>query len=153
MKEIKAFFVAAFAVLSSWLGILAVPFLVLVGLNVTDYITGLAASKYRGQKISSYKGLRGIIKKICMWLLVAVGGVLDWLLMYAGETVGIDIKFKFMIACVVAIWLICNEIISILENVKDIGAPLPSWLMKITQNIKSQVDNKVGEDSKAEITE
>lgn len=153
MKEIKAFFVAAFAVLSSWLGILAVPFLVLVGLNVTDYITGLAASKYRGQPISSYKGLRGIIKKICMWLLVAVGGVLDWLLMYAGETVGIDIKFKFMIACVVAIWLICNEIISILENIKDIGAPLPSWLMKITQNIKSQVDNKVSEDSKAEISE
>lgn len=153
MKEIKAVFVAAFAVLSSWLGILAVPVLVLVGLNLIDYITGLAASRYRGQKLSSYKGLRGIIKKICTWLLVAIGGVLDWLLMYAGETVGIDVEFRFVTACVVTIWLICNEIISILENIKDIGAPLPPWLMKIAQNIKSQVDNEVGEDSKAEISE
>ena len=143
MKEIKLFFVAIFATLSSWLGILAIPMLVLVGLNVTDYITGIVASKYRGQKITSYKGFRGIAKKVCMWLLVVVGGVLDWLIMYAGDTIGIDIKFKFVIACVVAVWLICNELISILENIKDIGAPLPGWLIKITKNIKTQVDNKM----------
>ena len=143
MKEIKLFFVAIFATLSSWLGILAIPILVLVGLNVTDYITGIVASKYRGQKITSYKGFRGIAKKVCMWLLVAIGGVLDWLIMYAGDTIGIDFKFKFVIACVVAVWLICNELISILENIKDIGAPLPGWLIKITKNIKTQVDNKM----------
>lgn len=153
MKEIKAVFVAIIATLSSWLGILFIPLVVLIGLNITDYITGIVASKYRGQAISSYIGFRGIAKKICMWLLVAVGGVLDWLILYAGSTVGINIKFKFMIACVVAIWLICNEIISVLENIKDIGAPLPSWLLKITQNIKSQVDKKADEEPKEEITD
>lgn len=146
MKEIKAFFVVIFATLSAWLGILAIPMLVLVGLNITDYITGICASKYRGQQITSYKGFRGIAKKVCMWLLVAIGGVLDWLIMYAGDTIGIDIKFKFVIACVVAVWLICNELISILENIKDIGAPLPAWLIKITKNIKTQVDKKMEQD-------
>lgn len=150
MKEFKAIFIAVLTAISSWLGILAIPIIVLVGLNITDYITGIVASKYRGQAISSYVGFRGIAKKICMWLLVAVGGVVDWLILYAGGTIGIDIKFKFVVACVVAIWLIANEIISILENIKDIGAPLPSWLLKITTNIKSQVDKKMDEGEKTE---
>lgn len=148
MKEVKAIIIAVLTAISSWFGILAIPIFVLVALNVTDYITGLTASKYRGQAISSYVGFRGIAKKVCMWLLVGLGGVIDWLIMYAGKTIGIDIKFKFVVACVVAIWLICNELISILENIKDIGAPLPDWLVKITSNIKSQVDTKMNIDNK-----
>lgn len=151
MKEIKAFFVMIFSAISAWFGVIAIPMFILIALNITDYITGIVAGPYRGQQITSYKGLRGIAKKVCMWLLVAIGGIVDWLIMYAGDTIGIDIKFKFVIACVVAIWLICNELISILENIKDIGAPLPSWLIKITKNIKSQVDKKA--ESKEEISE
>ena len=143
MKNLKTIFVAVLATISSWFGVLAIPIIVLICLNITDYITGIVAGPFRGQQISSYKGFRGIAKKVCMWLLIAVGGVIDWLLIYAGQTVGIDIKFKYAIASVVAIWLICNELISILENIKDIGVPMPGWLLKITTNIKSQVDNKV----------
>lgn len=151
MKEIKAFFVMIFSAISAWFGVIAIPMFILIALNIADYITGLVASKYRCQQITSYKGFRGIAKKVCMWLLVAIGGVVDWLIMYAGDTIGIDIKFKFVIACVVAAWLICNELISILENIKDIGTPLPTWLVKITKNIKSQVEEKA--ESKEEISE
>ena len=147
MKEIKAFFVLVFGALSSWFGVLAIPMLILIALNITDYITGICASKYRGQQISSYIGFRGIAKKVCMWLLVAVGGVIDWLLIYAGGAVGIDIKFNYAVASIVCVWVICNEIISILENIKDIGVLMPDWLIKITMNIKTQVDLKV-DDSK-----
>lgn len=45
-------------------------------------------------------------------------------------------------ACVVAIWLICNEIISILENINDIGVTLPPFLQPIVSNLKSQVEKK-----------
>ena len=45
----------------------------MVSCNVIDYITGLMASDRRGKEITSYKGLRGIRKKVCMWLLVVVG--------------------------------------------------------------------------------
>ena len=75
----KIGFTALLSALFAWLGIVAVPFLLLVLLQLIDYGTGLAAAKYRSEKISSYKSFRGIVKKICMWLLVVVGGVMDWL--------------------------------------------------------------------------
>lgn len=133
--------------LTSIFGALAVPILLMVACNIIDYGTGLAAAKYRDQHINSYKGLRGIIKKVSMWLLVAVGAVLDQLLLYASETVGFKMPFSFLVAGVVAIWIICNEIISILENMKDIGVPIPGFLLPLTKNIKSHVSTIAGETS------
>lgn len=43
-----------------------------------------------------------------------------------------------------ALWIICNEIISILENVKDMGVNTPGFLEPLVRNIKSQVE-KMGE--------
>lgn len=142
LNKIKAGFITFFSALAGWLGILAIPVFALVLCNVTDYFTGLVAAKYRNEELSSYKGFRGIAKKICMWLLVAVGALIDWLIIYAGNTVGITIPVSFLIACIVAIWLIANEIISILENMVDIGAPIPPFLMPLVKNIKKQVEDK-----------
>ena len=142
MKKIKEIFIAAGTLLSSWLGILYVPVLILVCCNVIDYATGLVAAKYREESVNSYKSIKGIAKKICMWLLVAVGAMLDWLLNFAADSAGITIALHFVIASVAAVLLIANEIISILENINDIGAPLPPFLMKIAANIKSQTEDK-----------
>jgi len=142
MNKVKAIFIAFFTALAGWLGILAIPVLILVLCNLIDYVTGLVASKYRNQKVNSYKSFRGIVKKICMWLLVAVGALFDWLIIYAGETVGVSIPVAFLIACVVAIWLITNEFISILENMKDIGVPIPPFLQPLVKNVQKQVEEK-----------
>lgn len=142
MENVKKWFIGIGTLLSSWLGILYVPMLVLILCNIIDYGTGLCAAKYRDETIKSYKSIRGIAKKVCMWLLVAVGAMLDWLLQYTASTVGIVIGLNFIVASIVAVWLIANEIISILENVRDIGAPLPPFLMKIASNIKSQAEKK-----------
>lgn len=77
-----------------------------------------------------------------MWLLIIVGAIVDELIKYAIAQMGVNIPFTFVVACAVAIWLICNELISILENLKDIGVPLPDFLMKLTKNIKSQIESK-----------
>ena len=77
-----------------------------------------------------------------MWLLVAVGALFDWLIIYAGETVGVSIPVAFLIACVVAIWLITNEFISILENMKDIGVPIPPFLQPLFNSVQKQVEDK-----------
>lgn len=142
MDKIKAVFIAIFTALSAWLGVLAMPVLLLVAVNIIDYGTGLAAAKYRGQKISSYKGFKGIAKKICMWLLVVVGAIIDGLITYAVAQTGYTLPFGYGVACLVAVWLICNEIISILENMSDIGVALPPFLLKIVTNLKSQVESK-----------
>ena len=142
INTLKGTVTAVFSFLSSFLGILALPVCLMVACNVIDYITGLVAAKYREENINSYKGLRGIIKKVCMWLLVVVGAVVDSLLAYSAETVGITLPFTFLVACVVAIWIICNEIISILENIGDIGVDLPPFLEGLVRGIKQQVEEK-----------
>lgn len=138
---IKAIFTAIFAFLSSLLGALAVPVILMVACNVIDYITGLMASPFRKEDINSYKSIRGIMKKVSMWLLVVVGAIIDQLIIYAADTVGFQAPFTFLVACVVAIWIICNELISILENIKDMGVKIPAFLHPLVEKIKTQVED------------
>lgn len=147
---IKAIFTAVFAFISALLGVLAVPVILLVTCNLIDYATGLMASKYRSQDINSYKSIRGIFKKVSMWLLVVVGAIIDELLLYAATTIGKPMPVTFLIACVVAMWLICNEIISILENIQDMGVNIPAFLQPLVKHIRSQVEERINIDEKDE---
>ena len=116
--------------------------MILVCCNIIDYATGLCAAKYRSETVNSYKSVKGIAKKICMWLLVAVGAMLDILLSYAADTVGISVGINYVVASAAAVWLTANEIISILENIRDIGAPLPPFILKIAENIRAKSEKK-----------
>lgn len=144
LTEVKITFTAIGALLSSVLGILYIPVLLMVVCNLIDYVTGLVASVYRGEKVSSYIGLRGIIKKVCLWLLVVVGAIMDTLIKYAADMVGIIPPIHFLVACVVCVWIICNELISILENMVDIGVKIPPFLLPLVQLIRDQAE-KAGE--------
>lgn len=144
LNEVKVLIVAGFGALTSFLGVLAIPVYILVSSNIIDYFTALFATDKRGQSISSSVGIKGIVKKICMWLLIIVGVLLDQLLLYACGTLGIALPFNYLIACIVALWLCANEIISILENISDIlGDDMPSFLLPLVKNIRSQVEEKI----------
>lgn len=142
MYKVKVAVVTAISALMSWMGILAVPVFLMVGCNVIDYITGLLAVPYRTEPVSSYKGIRGIIKKVCQWLLVLVGAWIDILINYAIECAGIEFTLPFVVATIVAVWLVVNEIISILENMLDIGVHMPPFLLPIVKYIRKQVEDK-----------
>ena len=75
-----------------------------------------------------------------MWILIVVGAVVDKLLMYTATTLGFTWSITYMVAAFVAVWLICNELISILENLKDIGVPMPAFLMPIVKNIAKKTE-------------
>ena len=139
MNKFKTIFTTIFSAITSWLGILAIPVFVTVACNVIDYITGLIASKYRNEAINSYKSFRGIAKKVSMWLLIVVGALVDQLIHYASSTIGIKLPFNFLIACIVAVWISCSEMISILENIKDIGVKLPPFLQPLVENVKNDI--------------
>ncbi|MCI8660176.1 MAG: phage holin family protein [Lachnospiraceae bacterium] len=142
MQKIKAVFIAIWSFLFSWLGILALPVVLLVFGNVADYITGILASQYREEQVSSYKGIRGIYKKVGMWILIFVGWMMDMLMNYTVQYVGLSISLPYIIATVVAVWLICNEIISILENLIDMDVEIPPFLIPLARMIKGQVEDK-----------
>lgn len=142
INTIKTIVTWVAALLSALLGTLYIPVLLMILCNIIDYVTGLMAAKNRPDGgISSYRSIKGIKKKVSMWLLVVVGAILDQLLLYASQTIGVKIPVTFLIACVVAIWIVCNEIISILENMIDIGIQMPSFLLPLVKNIKSQTEH------------
>lgn len=142
---IKAIVAAGLAFVTSLLGVMSVPVILLVASNVIDYATGLFACKRRKKKISSNIGILGIFKKVAMWLMVIVGMMVDEMLMYASSSIWKEWPFKFVVGCAVAIWLICNEIISILENIQDIGVNIPPFLKPIVKRIRSQVEEEMEE--------
>ena len=142
VNNAKIMIIAIGSAISSLLGVLAFPCWLMVISNLFDYATGLIASKFRNQDINSYRSIRGIFKKVAMWALVAVGAILEEIIKYSTAQIGVDVKIQFLIASIVSIWITCNEVISILENIQDIGVPIPKFLKPLVKNIRSQVESK-----------
>lgn len=150
MEKVKIAVVGFFAVVTSWLGTLAIPVYILVACNVIDYITGITAACVKKEQVSSYKGILGIAKKVFMYLLVLVGVFVDLMLQYMFKNLNIPISLPFVVGCIVACWLVLNEMLSILENLNEIGVPMPPFLMPLVERIRGTVEKK-GEDIKDNI--
>jgi toxin secretion/phage lysis holin len=97
---------------------------------VIDYITGLMAAIVEC-KLSSEIGFRGIFKKVLIFLIVAVGNIIDNNLIGTGSAVRTATIFFY----------ISNEGISIIENSIIIGLPIPEKL----KNVLEQLHNKEGD--------
>ena len=78
-------------------------------------------------------------------MIVAVGMVIDWIIQAGVDKLHLDFKLEFLFALIVIIWLILNELISILENVAEIGVPVPKWLTKLILKLKDQAEETIGE--------
>ena len=85
IDKIKYTFITVFTAINSFLGSLATPFYILVLTNILDYLTGIGAAVYRGERVSSETGFHGIAKKVCMWLLVLVGYIVDYIIISMGK--------------------------------------------------------------------
>ena len=146
-KSLQAVFSASIAALTSYLGIVAVPVTVLVFAMIIDYITGMI-SAWHGSELSSKKGIFGIIKKTSYLALVCVGMGVDWLIYI--KQVGIDLDYTIFFGLLVTIWLIINELISILENLGSIGVPLPKFLFAVIKRLKNHTECVVESEDKNE---
>lgn len=143
LKLIKGLVITLGSALAATLGALVLPLLLMIVCNVMDWVSGLLAAPHRGQKISSDLAREGMVRKIGLWLLVVVGVIIDQLLLYLTGTFNIDVHVKFLVACVVTIWIICNELLSILENLNDIGVLVPKFLRPIIKHIRSQAEEMI----------
>ncbi len=137
---LKVTVAAVSAAVLSYFGMLAVPVLVLLIAMVIDYVTGMIKA-YMQAQLCSKTGVKGILKKLCYMAMVAVGAVVDYLLQSAFVQAGIDLHIDMFCGLLVAIWLIINELISILENLAVIGVPGFPKLSKLLQRLKTVVEN------------
>lgn len=141
INPIIAVLAAALGVASSYLVQLIVPLIVLVIAMLADYGTGMVKAWNAGT-LCSRTGIRGILKKVGYLVIVAVAMGADYLLRYGLSQVGVHINIEFLIAAIVIVWLIINELISILENVAAIGAPVPEFLLKLIRKLKNVTEKQ-----------
>lgn len=100
----------------------------LVMLMVLDYVTGVIKAVY-GKKLSSEIGFKGLLKKITILIIVALGNVIEAFI--GGGTAIREIVIMFYIA---------NEGISILENAVVILPNMPEGLKKILLQLRGDDD-------------
>lgn len=141
LKEwiVKAGLSTALAGLAVYFHQLLLPLAMLLLVMICDYVTGLLAA-YTAGDLSSRTGILGIMKKCCYFFAVVVGGGIDWLLQTALAQIGVSVEQSFTIAVLVLVWLVINELLSILENLAEIGVPLPGFLHTLIQHLKSKVE-------------
>lgn len=93
-----------------------------------DYLTGVASAIYN-KKLSSAIGFKGIIKKFCYLLIVALSVVIDNLTGQSG-----------VIRTLVIYFLVSNDGISIIENMAELNIKLPSKLIEVLEQLKKKGD-------------
>lgn len=99
--------------------------LALILFMVVEYLTQILVA-ILNKKISSEIGFCGIAKKVSIFFLVAVGNVIDVLIIQNGRIIRTAVIFFYL----------SNEGITILENVAILGLPIPQKLKDILEQLK-----------------
>jgi len=111
-------------------------FIVLLIVMGLDYVTGVCKAIYK-KNLNSFIGIKGIIKKFGIILIVVLSVLLDKL---TGNTNAIKL--------LVIYFFVANESISILENWGSMGLPLPKKLYSILENLKEEGSDTDGVETK-----
>lgn len=138
---IQAIISAALAAFASYLGALAVPIIVLMVMMIIDYLSGMSAAWSEGM-LSSKAGAKGIVKKVGYMALIVVAMGVDYLIYSGIAAANINVGYNMWFGLLVAVWLIINEMISILENLGRLGVPIPEFLKKIINKLKMSAERK-----------
>ena len=54
----------------------------------------------------------------------------------------IEVRYNMWFGLLVAVWLITNEMIYILENLSKLGVQIPDFLTKIIKRLKNSAERK-----------
>ena len=130
------------ATLTSILGAEWILFAGYLILNILDYITGTIKSKIT-KKESSSKGLIGIIKKICYWILIVISFLISYLLIQLGNKININLEFIMLFGWFTLTCLIINESRSIIENLVEIGIKVPNFLINGLNSYYNLLEKKI----------
>ncbi len=140
MKCIKAILTSIFGVLTSLFMFLFkdidanLKYLIIV--VILDFISGIFKA-FIQRKINSSVGIKGVFKKFCYFIVVAISIIV-------GNIINIGDTLKE----IVTYSLIFNEIISILENCAEMGIKLPNALISSLEIFNSKIEKYDDEELK-----
>ena len=107
-----------------------------------DVVTGLVASAYCGVPITSEKARKGFWKKVCFLLAVFLGIFMDAFIPQLVLMLGINLPFNLPFGCIVSIYVILTEAISISENILKVNEDsMPKWITKLLKGYKNKIED------------
>lgn len=135
------------AVMTTIFGIYWYIFAAYLAFNIFDWLTGWYRSR-KLKKSSSEAGLKGILKKLGYWIIIAVAFLLSTVFAKLGtDVLNINLDFLDMIGWFTLACLMVNEVRSILENLVECGYNVPSVLVNGLE-IADKMINKESEEEK-----
>ena len=113
---------------------------ILIAVMSIDYVTGLIlaalgkSTKTENGYIASHAAFIGLMKKAGILLVILLASLVDMAVSH-----GAGIQFEAVMgAC--CLWFIASEGFSVLENVAQMGVPVPKVLMKVLEIMKEKGD-------------
>lgn len=146
-KGLQAIISAALAAFAVYMGALAVPIIVLMVMMIIDYLSGMSVAWSEGT-LSSKVGAKGIAKKVGYIALIVVAMGVDYLIYSGIAAANIEVGYNMWFGLLVAVWLIINEMISILENLSKVGVPVPKFLITVIEKLKISTEKKTEREEK-----
>lgn len=98
--------------------------LALVLFAVADYITGVMCA-VADKKLSSEVGLKGICRKVIIFMLVGIAHIIDVNVIATGSVLRTAVIFFYL----------SNEGVSLLENAGHLGLPIPEKLKIVLEQL------------------
>lgn len=95
---------------------------------ILDYLSGVIAACVT-RTLSSSTGFNGILKKLAVFMVIALASTADGVFGSGGAVRGAMIGF-----------FIANEGLSVLENAERIGLPIPKKLIKLLNGLREESD-------------
>ncbi len=115
--------------------------------NVLDWLTGWYKSR-RLKKESSRVGLKGALKKLGYWVIIAVAFLVsDIFVMLGRDILHVNLSFLMMVGWFTLACLMVNEARSILENLVECGYDVPEVLIKGLEVADEMINKESGEDN------
>ncbi len=102
---------------------------ILLAFVAIDYITGFVAAGIEG-KLSSNVGLKGIAKKVFIFVMVSVAHLAD-------QAIGPE-TLPILIRDAAIFFYLANELLSIIENSGRIGLPVPPIITQAVEVLKGK---------------
>ena len=96
---------------------------------VLDFTTGLVKAWHNGE-VSSNKSRKGLLKKTMFLSMILIGHWLDKISLIPDNCM----SFRTL----VLVFIIANEGISILENISEMGVPIPGFLKKAFERLDNE---------------
>lgn len=118
------------------------PIILLITLNIIDLITGIFKAIYLKKELSFKTFILGMINKVSMYFLIIICITIDMVLNYTVENLGFKFEINNLFCGIIVIWLIFNEQLSIIKNLKRIDTPMPTSLLNKIKILKEELEER-----------